>query len=296
MSDEDLWEAARARTREDVRQIFARTPEAPQRTCPHCGEQAQTREEHCPACGRSYFERPDRFSRSHAPDPAERSERWPAAALLALVVVVLVHQARDNGTSAREKRAAAAAAERARLTREQRPHHARRRPARDDRGAAAAVRLGMRNALVDRSKPPSRPTRAGASRATSCAPAASARRAATRWPTTRAATSSTCASRWARYACEAAVETASNAGITSTLGVPFVGTIDFPRGRLTWCKDNPTSASDVKSALAFVRLSRECTAARGPVFGSGYLIEPRRVSRRGLDATGDTRRGWPRPT
>ena len=79
-----------------------------------------------------------------------------------------------------------------------------------------------------------------------------------------------------RHACEAAVETASNAGITSTLGVPFVGTIDFPSGRLTWCKDNPTSASDVKSALAFVRLSRECTAARGPVFGSGYLIEPRR--------------------
>ena len=57
-----------------------------------------------------------------------------------------------------------------------------------------------------------------------------------------------------RYSCEAAVETASNAGITSTLGVPFVGTIDFPSGRLTWCKDNPTSASDVESALAFVRL------------------------------------------
>src|SRR3954453_2833044 len=62
MSDEDLREAARARTREDVRQIFARTPEAPQRTCPHCGARAQTREERCPACGRSYFERPDRFS------------------------------------------------------------------------------------------------------------------------------------------------------------------------------------------------------------------------------------------
>jgi hypothetical protein len=28
--------------------------------------------------------------------------------------------------------------------------------------------------------------------------------------------------------------------------------------------------------LAFVRLARECTAARGPAFGSGYLIEPRR--------------------
>ena len=69
--------------------------------------------------------------------------------------------------------------------------------------------------------------------------------------------------------------TARNAGITSTLGVPFVGTIDFARGRLTWCKDNPASASDVKQALAFVRLARECTAARGPAFGSGYLIEPR---------------------
>jgi hypothetical protein len=43
MSDEDLWDAARARTREDVRQIFARIPEAPERTCPHCGAQAQTR-------------------------------------------------------------------------------------------------------------------------------------------------------------------------------------------------------------------------------------------------------------
>ena len=78
-----------------------------------------------------------------------------------------------------------------------------------------------------------------------------------------------------RYACEAGVVTARNAGITSTLGVPFVGTIDFARGRLTWCKDNPASASDVQQALAFVRLARECTAARGPAFGSGYLIEPR---------------------
>jgi hypothetical protein len=51
--------------------------------------------------------------------------------------------------------------------------------------------------------------------------------------------------------------------------VPFVGTIDFPSDRLTWSKDNPTSASDVKSPLAFVHLSRECAGARGPVFGSG---------------------------
>jgi hypothetical protein len=36
------------------------------------------------------------------------------------------------------------------------------------------------------------------------------------------------------------------------------------------------SASDVQQALAFVRLARESAAARGPVFGSEYLIEPRR--------------------
>jgi hypothetical protein len=275
MSDEDLWEAARARTREDVRQIFARIPEAPHRTCPHCGEQSQTREEHCPACGRSYFERPDRFS--------PRTRRLlqvvgglAAAALLALVVVVLVHQARDNGASAREKRAAAAAAERARLTHEQRPHHAVVAALRDDRRGAGAVRLEHRAALVNRleaaittdarERVARHELRARSIRSTSCHALANDTRGDEldlRNPL-------------GRYACEAAVETASNAGITSTLGVPFVGTIDFRSGRLTWCKDNPTSASDIKSSLAFVRLSRECTAARGPVFGSGYLIEPRR--------------------
>ena len=147
MSDEDLWEAARARTREDVRQIFARTPEAPRRTCPHCGEQTQTREEHCPACGRSYFERPDRFS-PRTRRILQSLGALAGAALLALIVVVLVHQARDNGTSAREKRAAAAAAERARLTHEQRPHHAVQPELRDDRRKPPTVRLGMRKLLV----------------------------------------------------------------------------------------------------------------------------------------------------
>jgi hypothetical protein len=276
MSDEDLWEAARARTREDVREIFARTPEAPQRACPHCGERAQTREEHCPACGRSYFERPDRVSR-RTRRILQTVGALAAAALLALVVVVLVHQARDNGASAREKRAAAAAAERARLTREQRPHHATVAALRDDdRGAAQAVRIERRVGLVNRleadittdarGRVARHELRARAIRSTSCHALANDVRGDEldlRKPL-------------GRYACEAAVETASNAGITSTLGVPIVGTIDFPSGRLTWCKDNPTSASDVESALAFVRLSRECTAARGPVFGSGYLIEPRR--------------------
>jgi hypothetical protein len=275
MSDEDLWEAARARTREDVRQIFARIPEAPERTCPHCGAQAQTREEHCPACGRSYFERPDRFSR-RTRRVLQALGALAAAAALAAVVAVLVGQARDNGTSARERRAAAAAAERARLTREQRPHHAlAAADLRDDRGASPVVRRGQRRTLVGRLE---------------AAITADARgRVARHELKARAIRSTRCHAlandtrgdeldlrkALGRYSCEAGVETASNAGVTSTLGVPFVGTIDFARGRLTWCKDNPASASDVRNALAFVRLSRECTAARGPAFGSGYLIEPR---------------------
>jgi hypothetical protein len=276
MSDEDLWEAARARTREDVRQIFARTPDAPQRTCPHCGAQTQTREEHCPACGRSYFERPDRFS-PRTRRVLQGAGALAAVAVLALMVVVLVHLAGDNGTSARERRATAAATERARLTREQRPHHAAVVALRDDDPRAPpATRVERRVALVNRleaaitvdarGRVARHELRARAIRSTSCHALVNNARGDEldlRKPL-------------GRYACEAAVETASNAGITSTLGVPFVGTIDYPKGRLTWCKDNPTSASDVKSALAFVRLSRECTAARGPVFGSGYLIEPRR--------------------
>jgi hypothetical protein len=196
------------------------------------------------------------------------------ATVLAFVVVVLVHQARDNHTSARERRAAAAAAERTRLAHEQRPHHALA-AAPDQRDAAAATRLRRRRALVAtleasitadaRGRVERHELRARTILATNCHALGNGARGDEldlRKPL-------------GRYSCEAGVVTASNAGITSTLGVPFVGTIDFARGRLTWCKDNPASASDVKQALAFVRLARECTAARGPAFGSGYLIEPR---------------------
>ena len=275
MSDQDPREAIRARAREDVRDIFARNAEVPVRACPHCGEQSRTRHEHCPACGRSYFEKPDRFS-VRTRRILQAAGALAAAAVLALIVVVLVHQARDNGASARERRAAAAAAERARLTREQRPHHASVVALGDDRGAANDVRLRRRVALVQRleaaitadarGRVARHELRARRIRSTRCHALANNTRGDER----------DLATPLGRYSCEAAVETASNAGITSTLGVPFVGTIDFATGRLTWCKDNPTSASDIKTALGFVRLSRECTAARGPVFGSGYLIEPPR--------------------
>jgi hypothetical protein len=273
MSEQDPREAIRARARKDVREIFARAPEVPVRACPHCGEQSRTRDEHCPACGRSYFAKPARYS-ARTRRVLQAGGALAVAIVLVLVVVVLVHQARDNGVSARERRAAAAAAERARLAHEQRPHHALA-TALDERAAPEATRLRLRRALVTRLE---------------ASITADARgRVARHELKARAILATHCHALGngargdeldlhkplGRYACEAGVVTAINAGITSTLGVPFVGTIDFARGRLTWCKDNPASASDVKQALAFVRLARECTAARGPAFGSGYLIEPR---------------------
>ena len=227
-----------------MRQIFARIPEAPERTCPHCGEQAQTREEHCPACGRSYFEQPDRFS-LRTRRILQAIGALAAAAVLALVVVVLIGQAHDNGASARERRAAAAAAERARLAREQRPHHAlaaarRRRAAlRRHAPATGAARWWQRLEASITDDARGRVARHELRRAPS------APRTATRSANDTRGDELDLRKALGRYACEAGVETASNAGITSTLGVPFVGTIDFARGRLTWCKDNPASASDV---------------------------------------------------
>jgi len=259
-----------------VREIFARTGEAPLRTCPRCGAEARARDEHCPACGRSYFAKPARFS------ARTRRVLQVVAALLVtsaavLVVITPADQAHHNKARTREQRAAVVAAERRRLAREQRPHHALAAAARDrGPGAPWPTRLRRRRALVERLE---------------VSITTNARDRIRRHELrARAVTTTRCHAlangapgdeldlrkALGRYACEAVVRTGGGERVTSALGLPFVGTIDFARGRLTWCKDNPTSATDVKQVLAFVRLARECTAARGPAFGSGYLIEPQR--------------------
>jgi len=272
-SSDELAAEARERTRQQVRDVFTRTREAPERTCPHCGAQARTEQERCPACGKSYFQRPDRFSR-RTRRLLQVGGALVAAAAAALLVVVLSHQAHRNKASAGQRQAAIVAAERRRLAREQRPHHAAATP-RDDASLPPATRRARRAALVQRLE---------------AAIAADARgRVEHHELSARSIRGARChalvngargdeldlGKPLGRYACEAAVATAASGGLTSTLGLPFVGTIDFARGRLTWCKDNPVSAGDVKQVLAFVRLARECTAARGPAFGSGYVIEPR---------------------
>jgi hypothetical protein len=272
-SSDDLAAEARERTRRQVQGIFTRAGEVPERACPHCGVRTRTEYERCPACGRSYFERPDRFSRR-----TRRVLRAAAVLVLAtgaaVLISVLSHQAGRNKAGTRQRQAAVVAAERRRLAREQRPHHAVASPL-DRRDIADAARLARRRALVGRLETAIAADARG--RVARHELAARSIRGASCHPLVNGARADELdlGKGLGRYSCEAAVGSATNGRLTSTLGLPFVGTIDFARGRLTWCKDNPVSASDVKQVLAFVRLARECTAARGPAFGSGYLIEPR---------------------
>jgi hypothetical protein len=51
-----------------------------------------------------------------------------------------------------------------------------------------------------------------------------------------------------------------------------VAAVDFRRFTYVWCKDNPAgNVGDTSERLAFVRLSRECLAAKGEAFGTGYI-------------------------
>jgi len=272
-SSDDLAAEARERTRRQVQDIFTRPRDVPERACPHCGVRTRTAYERCPVCGRSYFQRPARFSR--------RTRRLvQAAACLvlgagaAVLVTVLAHQAGRNKAGTRQRQAAAVAAERRRLAREQRPHHALVAPR--DRGDLPDVtRLARRRTLVGRLETAIAADARG--RVARHELAARSIRGASCHPLVNGARADELelGKGLGRYSCEAAVGSATNGRVTSTLGLPFVGTIDFARGRLTWCKDNPVGAADVRQVLAFVRLARECTAARGPAFGSGYVIEPR---------------------
>jgi hypothetical protein len=270
---DDLAAEARERARRQVQDIFTRAREPVERTCPHCGERARTEYEQCPACGRSYFAKPARFSR-RTRRVLQAASGLLVAVAAAVLVVTLSHQAGRNKAGTRARQAAVVAAERRRLAHEQRPHHAVVTP-RDRAAAPDATRLKRRRALVRRLEAAIAADARG--RVARHELAARSIRGARCHPLVNGARGDELdlGTPLGRYACEAAVGTATAGDVTSTLGLPFVGTIDFARGRLTWCKDNPVSAADVKQVLAFVRLARECTAARGPAFGSGYLIEPR---------------------
>jgi hypothetical protein len=269
---EDLAAAARERTRRQVKAVFAATPEEPLRECPHCGAQRRTRWEHCPVCHESYFIAPPRFSRR------TRRALTALAAVGVLVAVtalaVLFHgAATDSASKQRSREAASLAAERRRLAREQAPHHGRADVVLPGPDAGASARRRARRQMVARLQAAiTADARARRARGELNATGLSATVCAPLVPGAR--DEDDLDRPLGRYSCNAVSQRVRHGSVTSQLGIPFVAVIRFHRGTFTWCKDNPVGAGDVDSQLAFVRLARECTAARGPAFGSGYLPEP----------------------
>jgi hypothetical protein len=272
VEEQDPWEAARERTRDEVRTVFKERPVAQAtRTCAWCGREGTTQFEHCPHCGASYFERPPRLGR------AARRALLVLAGLLAAAFAVwlipqLVSYRHHSDAKQRASHAAIVAAERARLTAEQRPHHASAFSLRPAAGAAPAARLRARRLLVARVE----------QSITADARDRVARGQLSGLPPTRTSCGplvrnqvkgdeEDLAKPIGRYSCVGVTRDAFQAGRRVGLfGIPFVAAVDFRHFTYVWCKDNP-AANASETGLAFVRLARECLASRGKAFGSGYL-------------------------
>jgi hypothetical protein len=268
----DPWELARQRSRDQVRDVFAtHRHDEVTRTCAFCGREGTTQFEHCPHCGRSYFDKPPKLSRA-----ARRALLAVAGLLLVGFAVWLTPQLVDyrhhSDEQTRSSQAKLVAAERARLTAEQRPHHGRAVELRPRAGATAQEQLGARRKLVARVE-------------SSITADARARIAAgqlegqpptgTRCgPLVRnqiAGDEANLAKAIGRYSCVAVTGNAVQRGRrVGVFGIPFVAAVDFRRYTYVWCKDNP-AGNAAETGLAFVRLARECLASRGKAFGTGYL-------------------------
>ena len=221
-------------------------------------------------------------------DPSRQSDRAGRARLVlggallalaadALVLAVIVphingskheHAAADRAAQ-RER----VARERTRLIAEQRPHRGRG-STREDVRARDAERLAARRALVrDAELAITRDARArvasgvvsgGPVRATECGPV---RRDLPR-------DELDLSKPIGRFDCVAVTQDVVQDGkVVAKFGLPFVAAIEFRRGRLTWCKNNPAQSERGK-ALAFVRLKPACLGLPPDAkpLGSGYAM------------------------
>src|SRR4051812_35904547 len=267
MSTPDPWEAARERTREEVREAFSAHRHAElTRTCAFCEREGTTQFEHCPHCGRSYFDKPPRLSVA-----AKRAVFITGGLLLAGFLVWLAPQLvdfrRHGDARTRSQRAALIAAERARLVAEQRPHRGRAIALRPAADAPAAAQLGARRRLVGRVEASITADARGRIKAgllegrpptgTRCGPLVRNQVKGDEAALTKPI---------GRYSCTAVVSNAvQNGKSVGVFGIPFVAAVDFRRFTYVWCKDNP-AANASETGLVFVRLSRECLASTGKAF------------------------------
>jgi predicted RNA-binding Zn-ribbon protein involved in translation (DUF1610 family) len=268
--DEAAIEAAKAKAAEAVRAAYARDPDAPQRTCPACGEQARTRFEHCPECGTSYFWHEPRLS---------RRARWAMGGLAivaaAIVLAVIVPQIQDSkqerAASDRAAEQARLVAERRRLAAEQRPH--RGRGARERSGAAQ--QLADRRALVRGVE--GAITQDARARVAAGTLSSSARVRTTECGPIRRDLSRDeldLAKAIGRYDCVAVTRDVVQDGkVVGKFGFAFVAAVHFRSGTYVWCKNNPAQSERTKT-LAFVRLDPSCFGLPRDAepLGTGYVM------------------------
>jgi hypothetical protein len=262
--------------RDEVRAALARQDEAPLRTCPSCGREERTREEHCPHCGWSYFGR----------TPAQARRRRIGAALVALAVLValgvgaaiLLSNKSVTDKRDRAERAKLVAAEIVRLKRVQAPHRGEAVSLKPPKGASPAQQLNARHALlvaVEQAITADARNRVrtgelkGTISHTECGPFLRARYAV---PDDRVLSKPI-----GRYDCVAVQSDAIHSGQTvGKIGYAWVAALHFNTFTYVTCRNSPAQG-EAGRPLAFVRLDRSCIATNSKAIGSGY-VDPEATS------------------
>jgi hypothetical protein len=250
-------------------------PEAPLRTCPHCGFEEHSTRERCTRCGRSVLVRAPRL-RGRRRTYVIWGGAVAAVAAVAVIALVLNGVVSDRDKRDRAKAAQRFAAETARLKRIQAPHRGSATELRPAAGASDQTVLGARAALVrDVEASITRDAQArdragelkGPISRTECGPLLKAKDAV---PDDRILTKAV-----GRYDCVAVKRSITGEAGQSVgrLGFAFVAALDFKRYTYVWCRNTPAQG-ERGEALAFVRLERPCLAAKGRALGTGYVDVP----------------------
>ncbi len=250
---DDVWAAARARARDEVRAAFAPEP----RVCRNCGNEETTAARACSRCGTPYVEVQD-----PGLSPCARRRLLIAAvatvailgAAAAVIVPSVQHGKRQADARARAEDRVTLARERRRIAADQRLHSAvepARLRALPAGRLAARLRSDLESSITADARARVRAhTLAGPILRTDCAPVAGEG-----------------GPPLGRYTCTAVNSeilrhTADPAG---TLGYPFWAIIDFRRPSYRWCKLNPQagegSATPGSVSLA-VPVPRGCDIER----------------------------------
>jgi hypothetical protein len=256
--------------RDEVRAALARKDEAPLRTCPRCGREERTRDEHCPHCGSSYF------ARTHAESRRRRTIAIAAGlvvlAALAIGAALLISNRNANDKRDRAERAKLVAAEIARLKRVQAPHRGSAVALKPPKGASTAEQLKARHDLLVAAENAITADARGRVRTgelkgtishTECGPFLRARNAV---PDDRVLSKPI-----GRYDCVAVQGDAIHTGHTvGKIGYAFVAALNFRTYTYVTCRNSPAQGEAGKP-LAFVRLDRACIATNSRAIGSGYV-------------------------